>query len=300
MAERIVLDLRRMGIPEVPVVGRYDYREAHRAIDLHAHRGAMEVCYLAKGRQLYRVGSQDYVLQGGDVFVTFPGEGHSTGEAPQEKGRLYWLQIFLPKRRCAFLNSDAQSGAALIERLRCLPHRHFSGTAKLGRILDDVISQAGDRVHPLRKLTIQNRLVEFLLHVLDRAAAGPRAGVTPEISALLRYIDGNLHRRLPLADLAARLTLSLPRFKARFKQEVGIPPAEYIVRCKVASAQRQLSQTQSTVTQVAMDLGFSSSQYFATVFRRYTGAPPSRLRRPRAGSSSTKELGGHAECHLLA
>ena len=93
MRERLVLDLRPLGIPAVPQLGRYSYREAHRGLDLHVHRDALEICYLARGRQLYRVGRRDFVLTGGDVFVTFPGEVHSTGEAPEEKGTLYWVQL---------------------------------------------------------------------------------------------------------------------------------------------------------------------------------------------------------------
>jgi hypothetical protein len=146
MSKRTVVDLRAIGIPEVPVLGRYDYREAHRGIDLHAHEGALEICYLAKGRQLYRVGNKNYVLMGGDVFVTFPDETHSTGNAPQEKGRLYWVQVILPRRRRPFLNSDSAGAAALIERLRALPHRHFQGASILGKLLDSVIAVASGPV----------------------------------------------------------------------------------------------------------------------------------------------------------
>jgi AraC-like DNA-binding protein len=69
-----------------------------------------------------------------------------------------------------------------------------------------------------------------------------------------------------------RVNLSQPRFNARFKAEVSIPPA----------AQQLLGVHGSTVTQVAMELNFCSSQHFATVFRRYTGHSP---RTPRLQSS---------------
>ena len=274
MAHRIVIDLREWGIAEVPVLGRYDYQRAQRGIDLHAHRAALEICYLAKGRQMYRVRENDYALRGGDVFVTLPGEVHSTGESPQEKGKLYWVQFVLPRGSGGFLNADAAAAAELIAALRRLPHRHFSGAPALGRLLDEIIVACRAPLSPLQRLAVQNRLTDFLLRVLALSQLPPRSSVTRPFSELLRYIDANLHQKLPLELLSARLNLSLPRFKARFKEEVGIPPAEYVVRCRIAAARRRLQQPGTTITRVAMDLGFPSSQYFATVFKRFTGQQP--------------------------
>ncbi|MEI6083026.1 MAG: AraC family transcriptional regulator [Verrucomicrobiota bacterium] len=276
MVERQVVNLQTHGIPEVPELGRYQYRRAQRGLKVHAHPGTLEICYLATGKQLYRVGRSDYVLTGGDVFVTFPDEIHSTGESPEEKGTLYWLQVFLPRRPRSFLNCDQRECWALVDQLRRLPNRHFAGEPILARLLDDALAaSAGD---PLQRIRIQNRLVDFLLRVIDLARQRPRPSVSPAISELLRYIETNVHQTLPLPALAARLKLSLPRFKARFKHEVGLPPAEYVLRCKVEAAKRQLSLPGATVTDVALALNFSSSQYFATVFRRYTGRTPSTHR----------------------
>jgi AraC-like DNA-binding protein len=279
MANRLSIDLRPLGIPEVPMLGRYDFREAQRGLDLHAHRDVLEICYLAKGRQLYRVGRRDFVLTGGDVFVAFPGEVHSTGEAPQEKGRLYWLQVLIPGDRVRFLNCPVRDGRLLIQQLLDLPHRHFAGEPALARILDEIRAAYQRPADPLRRITIQNRLVDFLLRVIACARQSPRASVSPPISHLLRYIEANAHQVLPLPALAARLGLSLPRLKARFKQEVGIPPAEYVLRCKVEAAKRRLAQPAANITTVAFELGFLSSQYFATVFKRYTGRTPRDFQR---------------------
>jgi AraC-like DNA-binding protein len=54
----------------------------------------------------------------------------------------------------------------------------------------------------------------------------------------------------------------------------GIPPAEYALRLRIAEARRRLVESGATVTQVATDLGFSSSQYFATSFKRLMNMTP--------------------------
>jgi AraC-like DNA-binding protein len=71
--------------------------------------------------------------------------------------------------------------------------------------------------------------------------------------------------------------LSESRFKSRFKAEIGVPPAEYWLRQKIERATEMLKTRR--VTEVAHELGFSSSQYFATAFKRYTLMNPSRYRK---------------------
>jgi AraC-like DNA-binding protein len=88
--------------------------------------------------------------------------------------------------------------------------------------------------------------------------------------------------------LAEVARLSQSRCKIRFRQETGVPPAEYWLRKKIEKA-ADLLRTRS-VTEVAYALGFSSSQYFATAFRRYTLASPSQFRdraKPNPGTTRT-------------
>lgn len=282
MPLRQIYDLRPLGIAAVPVLGRYDYRAAQPGLLDHTHPGVFEVCYLAKGQQMYRVGRRDFVLTGGDGFVTWPGEVHSTGEAPEEKGTLYWVQFRWPTRRQSFLGCNPTDGQLLVRQLRRLPHRHFACDTPIRHAFHELLLACAGRNDPLQRVTLQNRLLELLLGVIRCARQRPRASVSPAISDLLRYIETNRQQALPVPALAAHLNLSLPRFKARFKQEVGIPPAEYVLRRKIAAAHALLTMPGKTVTQVAMELNFCSSQHFATVFRRYTGRSPRLLRRSPA------------------
>ena len=280
--ERVILDLRTLRIAGVPTLGRYNFTHAHRGLIEHAHPGAMEICYLAKGTQIYRVGRQDYVLRGGDVFVTSPGEEHSTGDAPQERGVLYWSHFVLPNRPARFLNCPPADAAKLMAQLRAIPHRHFSGTPRLQVLLDEVMAAAGSRGDPLRRIFLSVKLMEFLLLVLDCSRKNPRTGLSPSINSLLHYIDARIEEELTVGDLASVMGLSESRFKARFKQEIGIPPAEYVLRCKISAAKSFLVRPGATVTDIAYRLSFSSSQYFATVFKRYTRKSPGSLLPHRA------------------
>ena len=92
---------------------------------------------------------------------------------------------------------------------------------------------------------------------------------------VLHYIEKHLHDPIHVPRLAEVARLSESRFKIRFKKEIGVPPAEFWVRQKIERATLLLKK--KSVTDVAFELGFSSSQYFATVFKRYTRTSPSHF-----------------------
>jgi AraC-like DNA-binding protein len=124
-------------------------------------------------------------------------------------------------------------------------------------------------------------LIRFLLDIVASAHDGRQLVYSETIRLAMDYIEVSSDRVLPLSDVAQRARLSLPRFKSKFKHEVGIPPADYILRGKIARATQWLRDTDKSVTDIAMRLGFPSSQYFATVFRRYTRHSPRQARTVR-------------------
>nr|HRJ72954.1 AraC family transcriptional regulator [Terrimicrobiaceae bacterium] len=238
----------------------------------HHHPGAMEICFLVKGRQNYQVAGRDHRMRGGDVFFTFPGEWHSTGGLPQEKGSLYWLTLNLPSSGEPFLGLDARQANKLVSELLRLKVRLFRGDWTMKKLLDEVTFAHYERRSPLRVLYIANCINAFLLRMIACSrAASPTA--TSNLQEVLHFIEQNVEENLSVANLATRARLSLSRFKARFKEETGVPPAEYILRAKIDQAKNLLQTT--TVTDTAYSLGFSSSQYFATVFKRFTRMRPS-------------------------
>ena len=78
-----------------------------------------------------------------------------------------------------------------------------------------------------------------------------------------------------MADIAC---LSVSRFKQKFKYHVGVPPYEYMVRKKIELSQDMLRYTDMLVTEIAVELNFSSSQHFSKVFKKFTCMTPGEYR----------------------
>ena len=234
----------------------------------------MEFCYLVHGEQVWHVGGSDYRIRGNEIFLTYPDEPHGSGNNPTGKGRLYWLHLYLPRKDKTFLTLDTREAAPLVETLRHLPRRSFRGDLRLQAIYEDIITTLLAPDLRLKKLRVARLLLEWLQIIIDCAHAAQPPAHSPDIQRVLDHVRKKIDENLTLPDLARVAGLSLPRFKAKFKQQVGIAPMEYFMRAKVDEAGRLLKDPRQSVTDVAYSLGFSSSQYFATVFKRFTNHRP--------------------------
>ena len=102
---------------------------------------------------------------------------------------------------------------------------------------------------------------------------------------MIGWLAANIRNEIRVEDLAARSRLPQARFFREFKALTGVTPKDYVLRLKIEEAARMLERDPSCpVTAIAHQLGFSSSQYFATVFRRYLRASPGDYRSARRRS----------------
>jgi AraC-like DNA-binding protein len=163
-----------------------------------------------------------------------------------------------------------------------LPSRVFPTHGRLKPILDQLIQAFSERTDPLHVSNLQNLVLRFMLDFIDIGRRSPSEGSNRILSCACKraqeYVLENLEQRIKVEALAKVAGLSPSRFKARFKLEMGMAPIDYVLRCKIDNAKLALSTTGSSVTEVAFALGFSSSQHFATVFRRFTGLSPRSFR----------------------
>lgn len=105
-----------------------------------------------------------------------------------------------------------------------------------------------------------------------------RRRLDPRVGEAVEYLSRNLHRRVPLDELARVAHLSSSRFADLFKRETGATPRAYAELQRLERAKQLLERTSLPVYEVARQTGFESQFYFATRFRKLTGRTPSELR----------------------
>ncbi len=280
-SERAIIDFTPYGLPGITRLGRYAYKHAHPRLETHTHEGMMEICYCDKGLQLYEVAGRPYQVKGGDVFVTFPGEPHSTSNHPEEKGVLYWLIVQLPADG-PFLQYNDADGKAFVKELLAMPARHFRGNPSMKKWLDDIFTLHHAGRQPMHRLRIMHLLTTFLLSVMDAAAANAGSAHSDRMTSVKKYIADHIYDDLTIELLAREAHISDSHFKSWFKKEMGMPPLDYILRERIEEGKKILRENrQANISQIAYALNFSSPQYFATVFKKYAGVSPVEFKNSR-------------------
>lgn len=97
------------------------------------------------------------------------------------------------------------------------------------------------------------------------------------------YIEAHLGTVIRVADLAALIGYSEGHFHRAFRATAHLTPIEFINHRRIQRAITLLrQQPESSVADVALQVGFVSVNHFTRVFRRLVGTTPARYRKPEA------------------
>lgn len=274
---RVVLCPAAAGIPGLMLTGRAKFVHSARDGMLpHHHQSSMEILYLDRGEQVYSAQGKLYSLTGGDVYIAFPHEMHGTGGHPEEMSTLFWIQVDLDCED-GFLNLSNEFGKQLKQALLHINKRHFKGDARLKQSCNSIINHLlGD--DPLGCLKAQQAAVQFLLLVLEMEMKPVAPGASKELAPAMRFIHDNVDAPIDVAALAKMCFMSESHFRNLFREQLGSPPQEYIMRLKIKEA-KKLIQQGCSVTSTAQRTGFGSASYFSTQFKKYTSYSPQEYKK---------------------
>lgn len=94
----------------------------------------------------------------------------------------------------------------------------------------------------------------------------------------LELLEADQTKTPSLAELAGPLRLHPTSFCRAFKQSTGLSPHRYLLERRINRAKEMMKDPRRTLTEIALDCGFSSSSQFSVVFKRITGVAPRNYR----------------------
>lgn len=218
-------------------------------------------------------------LTRGDLVLVRPDAAASVWRAARD-ATLWWFAWIHFRPRAAWLawlndwpgvaddghgrlrvEADAGQGAAIIERLR-----------------DVCRISAGP--HTRRDALAANALEQALLwcDAIRHESVEARRPPDDRILAAADWLCRNLGGPITLERIAAQAGLSVSRLAHRFRDEMGVPPLQYLERQRMRRARDLLSMTTLSVAEVAQAVGYENVAYFSTRFRKAVGATPDGFR----------------------
>lgn len=124
-------------------------------------------------------------------------------------------------------------------------------------------------------------VAETLSHIETSLARKQKLGSETQrlVRKAMAYIHTHYAHSISLDDVASSVGLSERHLTRSFRQEMGTTLVSYLNRYRVKQAKTHLEAGDKNITEVAMEVGFSDSSYFARVFRREVGVSPSAYQR---------------------
>ncbi len=101
---------------------------------------------------------------------------------------------------------------------------------------------------------------------------------SPSIAPTAEWAAGRLGRAMSVTELAAHAKMSPRTFARRFRTDMGLAPHQWLVRQRIAMAQRLLETTQLSIEAVANECGFGSAATLRHHFHHSTRTTPSDYR----------------------
>ena len=216
-------------------------------------------------------------MRGNDVLITKPGVLHGSSEEPAEKCALYHVAVSEKPPRLGFYTADAK---AILRALSSATRIFFPGNARMKTLFDDAFCAFRDKT-PFYRSIIAIRIMDLLLEVVSAMPQREKKAVPEAVARAMRFADEHIGEPIDTPQMARAAGVSVPQMKRLFASEVGIPPKEFILRRKIDRAKEMLAAKRMPVTDIGLALGFSSSQHFATIFKRYAGVRPVDFRKKR-------------------
>ena len=266
-----------------------DLKKRSDSPDLYAHfHDYVELLYLYDGKLRVWLNGKEYAFNEGELIIINSKESHRLESAAPESR--YYVIKFNPEILWAS-NGSAKETRYVLPFLnsssthpRVFP-ASFVSEAGIGALVADAVSAWKNR--PVGyELLLRGDVLKIFGHVVGclsdlgveikyTVGSGSLYGIMDNI---IDYVNQNF-TSCDERELAKKYKVSYSYFSRTFKQMMNMSFKEYINYLRINEAQRLLLTTGKSITDISMEMGFSSPSHFINVFRRHMGRAPKQYRK---------------------
>lgn len=280
-------------LPGIRTVGFWDAKHSQTwGLGRHCNEG-FKIAYLARGNLDLIVDDQTYMLEQGQFIVIRPWQLHSIGKPTVGPSRLLWIILDAGLRRpsepwqwpdwMVFSKQEAQElGDILTQNNQPV----WDGGGDLCRAFEALPSVLLGRTPEASETRLKLAINSIMLSLGERMVEQAPC-LNPDLSTsyhtvaiFLRRLSFALGENWTLEAMADECGLSRTRFSDYCKRLTNMAPRQYLQHMRLEEAARLLQHPErSSITEIAFNCGFNSSQYFSNAFKKRFGHPPIMLTR---------------------
>ena len=264
---------------------KHGYWESGQIRNLPMHRNdGLELVLVEKGQVEWQVEGVSEWVGPGSLFFTLPWQQHGDS-TPQHQGlELYFVILpldksykktnkswaFHPDLQLPIHTDDMKLLRSQFNTLNkhCWPASEaFAQNMRLlhQELEDDQAFSATQRAALMTSL-----LISCIRSTQQRHMQTHDDGEAL-VSMFLKDLSARCHESWTLAQMAHACQLGRTQFAFHVQRLSGLSPLQYLAHQRIQRAQELLRFSNDSITSIAFDCGFGSSQYFARVFKKIVG-----------------------------
>ncbi len=273
------------GIPEVAFFGHFQFRNAVATSDDWDSHDGVELVFVRNGEGCWEYPDGRLLrVSGGNGILFPPGRPHRIVNGVYPPCQVIWMvfqPLALARANNRLISEDEITALCDLADRRTAPVKL---SQPLMRDLASLCTQLSDENlligSPMLLADVRSKfystVVEFWKVSSSERSGG---GVSPIVSAAESLLRDEIDIEEDISTISARLGCRKSHLYETFKKEIGMSPNDYRQRLRIKKSCYYLARTDEQVTEVAMRMGYSSSQYFSRVFKKYIGFTPKTYRR---------------------
>lgn len=264
------------GSPQLVSVGLEEDQPSFMLRSPHQHRDSLEILLIDEGAGLHRINGKEYYASVGDVLVFNAGCLHE--RASTEGIRLFSCtatNVCFPGQAVNELvppgYASMFSSGGNFDELRILCTLMYDYTLRTD-------SQSAEIANYLLRIY----LIKVHSAIKKQGALHPPIDKNSQalFEDIKQYLDEHYQDdSLSLKSMADALHVSHYHVSHVFKDIYNLSPMQYVAHRRIGDAQSLLIETNLTVTQIAMLIGFSNANQFHHTFLRLVGVSPQKYRK---------------------
>ena len=246
----------------------------------------IRIYYINEGKFEWKINEESYILYPGDVSLVMPNQKFGGEKGILEIGSISWIHIKVQNHgnnellsgKWSSLSETESQAITKVLLMNTIPV--LSKLPEAGRILryihDEIFNQE------IGYSTRVNQLIDELFIIITRhlTKQNNRARDFPKVFMQLEQaLRQNLSQQWTVEEMAAIAGMGTTLFNEKVKSYTGFTPINYLINIRISEGIKLLKKKDVSITDIALDTGFYSSQHFSTTFKKLTGYTPSEFRK---------------------
>lgn len=283
------LDHNTLGLNSI---GYWDAHESQDwGLDWHRNEG-IEFHFLESGSMPYAQENKKVMLKPGHLTITRPWEAHKVGDPYIGMGKFYWVILDMGVRRphqdwiwpdwITLTPYDLERLTTILRQndqsILMTNKEVASCFSNLGRAIDNDLQ--GSSASHIRLLI--NQLLLLVLDKLNKEDIELNESLTDSsrsVKLFLKELNKSLSDNWTIELMSQSAGVGITRFTHHCKQLTNLTPIRYLMLKRLElSKQLLIKEEQLSIAEVAYQCGFSTSQYFASAFKKQEKCTPKEFR----------------------